>query len=290
MTFQATVVNVLLAAPGDTDAARVAVLEEVARWNGRYAEGRGFVFSPWSYVLHATPLLGDRPQAIINRQGVDKSDVVVAVFGTRVGTPTGVDVSGTVEEINRAVELGKPVHVYFLNGNVNLSDVDPDELQRLTEFKTSLQDKGLYAEYATPQDLARQVRDALEYDLDGMEAAPVPTRTSGARLTVDHEHEKETSGFNKSGQPKYRHTVRHLVVANVGDRTAEGIELTVRPLDESRKPIHFKRDDAEPFDLTPGSRRSWTCFPMQGATDVQVDLAWREGTDEHTASYTTTIS
>jgi hypothetical protein len=57
--------------------------------------------------------VGNRPQAIINAQAVDRADIVVAFFDSRLGTSTGVDVSGTAEEINRAVDMGKPVHVYF---------------------------------------------------------------------------------------------------------------------------------------------------------------------------------
>ncbi len=294
MTFHATVVTVLIAAPGDTADARSAVLEEIARWNGRYASGRGFVFAPWTWDVHSTPVLGDRPQAIINRQGVDKSDVVVAVFGTKLGTPTGVDLSGTVEEINRAVKLGKPVHVYFYRGSVPAGEIDPAELQRLHDFKAELEEQGLYGEYDSPRELASQVRDALEFDLDDMEAAPAPATTAGARLTVRHWHEKELSGHNKQGRPQYRHSVRDLVIANDGDRTAEAVRFKVSSLEEDHS-FHLNPDTDEdgrvgPFDLTPGSQRTWSCFPVRGSTDVQVDLSWAEDGTAQEASYTTTIT
>ena len=43
--------------------------------------------------------MGERAQAIINRQIVKDSDLVVAIFWTRIGTPTGVAQSGMIEEI-----------------------------------------------------------------------------------------------------------------------------------------------------------------------------------------------
>jgi hypothetical protein len=36
---------------------------------------------------------------------------VVAFFDSRLGTATGVDVSGTAEEISQAEQDGKPVHI-----------------------------------------------------------------------------------------------------------------------------------------------------------------------------------
>lgn len=295
MTFHATVVTVLLAAPGDTSEPRAAILEEVARWNGRYANGRGFVFSPWTWDAHSTPILGGRPQAIINSQGVDKSDVVVVVFRMRLGTPTGVDISGTVEEISRAVQLGKPVHVYFYRGSVPTDEIDPTELQRLREFKSELESRGLYGEYDSPRDLASQVRDALEFDIEDMEAAPVPASTAGARLTVRHRHEKELSGHDKQGRSKYRHAVRDLVIGNDGDRTAEGVRFHMSSLDGDGFPFHLQTEVDEDgwtaaFDLTPGSSRSFTCFPVRGSLDVQVDLAWTEDGASQETTYTTTIT
>lgn len=294
MVFHATVVTVLLAAPGNTADAKAAVLDEVARWNGRYAEGRGFVLSPWTWELHSTPILGDRPQAIINSQGVDKSDAVVAVFGTTLGQPTGVDISGTVEEINRAVSNGKPVHVFFYKGNVPAAEIDAAELQRLRDFRDDLAGRGLYAEYASPRDLASQVREALEFDLDAMEAAPLPVAPAGARLTVQHLHQKEQSGVDNRGKPKYRNIIRALEIANHGDRTAETVRFRVDAFNPE-EPIHLSEDTDDegrvgPFDLTPGSKRTFTCFPVRGATDVQIALTWLEDGVGHDAWIATTIT
>jgi hypothetical protein len=50
---------------------------------------------------------------IINRQLLDEADIVVGIFGTRVGTRTEKYVSGTVEEIKRHVAAGKTAKVYF---------------------------------------------------------------------------------------------------------------------------------------------------------------------------------
>ena len=57
------------------------------------------MLEPVGWETHSVPELGDRPQAIINRQILRESDLLIAVFWTRIGTATGAHPSGTVEEI-----------------------------------------------------------------------------------------------------------------------------------------------------------------------------------------------
>ena len=292
MTFAATVVQMLIASPGDTHEERMAILSETSRWNGRHAKGRGFFLSPWLYELHSTPILGDRPQAIINSQGVDKSDVVVAVFDSKLGTDTGVDISGTAEEINRALSLGIPGHVYFAKGELP-RDVNTEQLELLRMFKEDLQKKGLYGEYQDSRDLARQVIDALEYDLDAFEAVPLPTAPAGVKLRVAHNSQTESKGLNSRGKMEYRHVTRDLVIANDGDATAEQLRFKVTPLAD--EPIHI---DGEPDedgwitvgDLTNGSSRHYACMPMLGRCDVEVVTEWTEDGGIHEKTFTTQIT
>lgn len=61
MTFQSTVVRVLIASPGDTQAARAEILKKISRWNGRHAGNRGFIFLPWLYELHAYSTYSSSP-------------------------------------------------------------------------------------------------------------------------------------------------------------------------------------------------------------------------------------
>lgn len=291
MAFHATVVQVLIASPGDTSDARRGILEAFSRWNGRHAQGRSFVLSPWLYELHSTPVLGNRPQAIINQQGVDKSDVVVAVFGARLGTDTGVDVSGTAEEIHKAIDKRVPVHVYFSAGDLP-NDVDVAELKRLRAFKTDLRDKGLLGEYTGTADLTRQVIDALEYDLDAFEAVPAPEPPSGVKLHIEHVHEKEQKGFNKRNEMEYRTTCRDLVVRNEGDATAERLQIRIDVLEDRRVDLDSVGEDGwtAPRDLTDGSSFGLLCVPRIGRTNADITARWFEGSQERTKTITTQIT
>lgn len=291
MPFHATVVQVLVASPGDTQAERTAILSQASRWNGRHARGRAFVLSPWFYELHSTPILGDRPQAIINSQGVDKSDVVIAVFAARIGSDTGVDVSGTVEEINRARDKGIPVHVFFNDAGLP-RDVDIDQLEKLRAFQDSLKDQGLFASYSDEKDLARQVIEALEFDLDAFESVPIPEVPSGVELSVSHQHEKEQIGLDKNNKMKYRHTVRDLVITNSGTITAEGLQLLIEPPAET--PIHIEERLADGWtaarDLPGSSSFGVTCVPVNRRTNVEITARWREDDEERTRKFVVIVS
>ena len=68
MTFQANMLRVVIASPGDVTEERKAVTEEILRWNDANAFARKLALLPVKWETHSTPQQGDHPQAIINRQ------------------------------------------------------------------------------------------------------------------------------------------------------------------------------------------------------------------------------
>lgn len=56
--------------------------------------------------------MGD-PQLIINNSIIKNADMVIALFGSRLGTPTARATSGTIEEIEEMIKAGKQVFVCF---------------------------------------------------------------------------------------------------------------------------------------------------------------------------------
>ncbi len=51
---------------------------------------------------------GSRPQEVINSAIVDKCDLLVGIFWTRIGSPSGEADSGTIEEIELVAKAKKP--------------------------------------------------------------------------------------------------------------------------------------------------------------------------------------
>jgi hypothetical protein len=127
----------MIASPEDVAAERSAIQAIIHKWNSVNAEDRRTVLMPITWESHSTPEMGDRPQAIINRQVLDGCDLLVAAFWTRLGSPTGGAPSGTVEEIHKHVESGKPAMVYFSNLPIALDRVDIDQYQAISPLLSS---------------------------------------------------------------------------------------------------------------------------------------------------------
>ncbi|MGC2661926.1 MAG: hypothetical protein WA324_28535 [Bryobacteraceae bacterium] len=154
MPYQASVINVMIASPGDVAAERSAIQTIIHKWNSVNAEGRRIVLMPIMWQTHSTPRMGESPQAIINRQVLEQCDLLVAVFWTRLGSPTGTAPSGTVEEIRKHVKSGKPAMVYFSNQPVALQSVDTAQLEGLKAFKEDCKNKGLISTYDSLQEFS----------------------------------------------------------------------------------------------------------------------------------------
>ena len=110
--FPANVLRVMIASPGDVKEEREIVTKEVYRWNDAHALSRKLVLQPVKWETHSTPQLGVPPQDVPDQILYD-ADILIGIFGTRVGTRTEKYISGTVEEIKRHVTAGKTAKVYF---------------------------------------------------------------------------------------------------------------------------------------------------------------------------------
>ena len=125
--------------------------------------------------------MGDRPQAIINKQLLGEADLLVAVFWTRLGSPTGTAASGTVEEIEKHLASGKPTMLYFSSVPVRLDSVDNDQYSALKAFKDSCKQKGLIEEYGDLSEFrakfSRQLAQTVIRSFSASMSLPQPGNT-----------------------------------------------------------------------------------------------------------------
>jgi hypothetical protein len=148
MSFAATGYRIFIASPSDVATERGISEEVINEFNIVNAIPLGKIVLPVRWETHAVPELGARPQEVLNRQLVDASDIVIGIFWTRLGSPTGQFPSGSVEEIERAHAAGKPCMLYFSQVPVALQNLDQDEWNRLNAWRESLQGRGLYHQYS----------------------------------------------------------------------------------------------------------------------------------------------
>lgn len=190
--FQMKRITIAIASPGDVPQEREAVPKVFTKWNDD---------NPDLPVLHpkmwenATPELGDHPQHILNHKLIAASELLVAIFHSRLGTPTPTASSGTVEEIREFISKKGPrrVMLYFCKRPLPV-DIDPAELMRLNEFKAHMRSQGLFGEYATLIEFEKElyrhvdvkVRQLLANELPlPVTASPAENRTRPKDLPPD---------------------------------------------------------------------------------------------------------
>jgi hypothetical protein len=159
--FPATVYKVLIASPSDTATSRQAVVAAIVEWNDLNADGYEVVLLPVMWEMSATPAVGGTPQGILNEQIVDDCDMVIAVFWTRLGTPTETAPSGSVEEIRRKADQQAPVLLYFSNQPAVLPTLDPAQVEALQDFRESMEGSALLGEFDTDELLSHTVQRDL---------------------------------------------------------------------------------------------------------------------------------
>lgn len=150
MAYNATVCKVMIASPGDVEKERGIARVVIWNWNYQHSESTRFVLMPVGWDTHSAPATGDRPQAIINKQVLKGCDLLIGIFWTRLGTPTGQEESGTVEEIKEHVGNGKPAMLYFSSAPIPPDKLEAPQYERLKAFKKQRKSDSLIASYERP--------------------------------------------------------------------------------------------------------------------------------------------
>lgn len=156
MSYTAKVFNVMIASPGDVASERSIIRDVIYEWNAVHSLSRNIVLLPIGWESHSSPEMGASAQEIINNQVLDKCDLLVGVFWTRIGSATTEYASGTVEEIEKHIKSGKPAMLYFSSQPVAMDSVDLEQVQSLKSFKSSCQSRGLYEGYDSHADFKQK--------------------------------------------------------------------------------------------------------------------------------------
>ncbi len=196
MATDQTVLRIFIASPSDTASERQVISDVVRDWNSAHSNTSSFILQDRRWELDSVPEVGAPPQEILNRQLVDDADIVIAVFSSRLGTPTNDASSGTVEEIKRVASAGKPVLIYFSNASLP-RDHDPRQFQLLMEYKDRLKSESLYGEYTTIHDLRQIVTRHL--------AATIERQKKVESSPWAHYNGQKTSAHN--GQQLYEQSI-----------------------------------------------------------------------------------
>jgi len=162
MAYQANAVPVMIASPSDVTRYREVIRNELNRWNYVHSLETNTVLIPVGWETHSSPELGARPQELINNRLLKDCDLLIAVFWTRLGTPTGMADSGTVEEIEEHLKAKKPAMVYFSSEPVAPQSIDHDQYNALTAFLVKMRALGLVENFTDLNDFREKFNAQLQ--------------------------------------------------------------------------------------------------------------------------------
>ena len=219
-------IGVMIGSPSDASEERQAITDVILRWNAVNRD-RGIFVDPVKWETHATPGLQGRPQGMINAELVPISDILVAVFRSRAGSPTGKELSGTIEEIREFMRLGKYVVLYFYEGEVAIGKVDPDQLKTINEFRKEIQLHGLTASYKNINELREHIICHLT-SIVGKLPAPAGGRSPSEEVGgIVRQPEDHASHFEQAGQSRQRNGSR-MAAGNRAPEIRSKFETQVR--------------------------------------------------------------
>ena len=141
------VIECLVISPSDVAEERQAIVDTVELWNAQVGQTTDVLINTVRWETHARPEMGDRPQAIINRQIVEGCDFAIAVFWTRLGTPTGEAESGSCEEIDLLRAKGRDVLIYACTRAIPQHLLDERQISCLRKKLAEYRKQGIVFDY-----------------------------------------------------------------------------------------------------------------------------------------------
>lgn len=141
--------SILISCPGDITTEREIAKIVVDEFNHLYSStfGVSLILKYWGTDVY--PESGGKPQDLINAQLVDKCDAAIAVFWTRFGSPTDKYGSGTEEEIEKMLQSGRQVFLYFSDKPLPPSEQDSEGYKKIKEFRNKYSNNGIYWTFST---------------------------------------------------------------------------------------------------------------------------------------------
>jgi hypothetical protein len=159
------VLVVFVASPSDLEAERNRLEDVIRELNLMLAQTYRVRLELVRWETHGYPGIGEDAQAVLNNQLPNDYDIFIGLMWSKFGTPTGRAESGTEEEFMRAHTRYKisPTSVkimfYFKDAPLAPSLIDPNQLEKLHKFRSSLGEEGvLYWTFRSLEEFERLVR------------------------------------------------------------------------------------------------------------------------------------
>jgi hypothetical protein len=250
MSYSVVAHRMLISCPSDVPVDDLRVVHQaINRWNGVYGRAFGAAVLPISWGTHAAAEFGAPPQDIINKQLVDQSDICLALFASRLGTPTASAESGTAEEIERISDNGGYVAILRSRRTLDPKGIDHEQAIRLDQYLAKIKSNALVLEYASDNELSQEVDTVLVSAVSnsqGRVGAQLQQSAGQAPLLIAEiwprvESAEQFASFGGRGQP-VRIRDWFIVLTNTGGAPAQNVTITLKPISEGDIPWRIFSD------------------------------------------------
>lgn len=179
--------RIFLASPNDMELYRNEIRSIVEALNTGVLSRETLKFELKTAQNDVYASYGADPQFIINDQIGDDYEVIIVLFGTRIGSKTPREVGGTVEEFKRAaartIEHGSPkIMIYFCEDLVNPFKIDAEQLAMVHDFKNSIDHKSFCKSFTKDTFVDVLENDLKNYLNQKLDEQPVRKKSSDATL------------------------------------------------------------------------------------------------------------
>lgn len=222
--------RIVVASPSDLFETRRTVFEVIHELN-RTLEAQRISIRGLGWEEYVTPGIDIDAQSVINGQLLNDYDILIALFGTRLGTPTSKSPSGTIEEIEQAIAntsspMGKHrVQIYFLDTIDNLSSLSLEELSKVADYRKQLEPRGiLYQLFKDKDQLEREIRVNIQKPiLDYLRNRETHTN---AISHTNRSTNKTAIEQSEEQLPQSEHTDNDIGILDIQEVAEEAINIT----------------------------------------------------------------
>ncbi len=197
------IVSVFLASPGDLNEERALVEEVVQKFNKQWQ--RFFNLMVELVIWEDVPPQAGRPQEIINRDQLARCELFIGMLHLRWGTPTGEFSSGFEEEFSISEENYREhrqpkMSILFKSVNPELLRSPPDPLNKILEFKKSIQDRHYHRTFDSNEEfvelieqiITHHVQQILDAESRGGQSDRFSSQRGDSGLSVQQNNEEST--------------------------------------------------------------------------------------------------
>lgn len=266
MAKKITVYDILISCPSDVSEYVNLLEKQITTFNSFYGRSNDVIVRCSYWMRDTYSEFGDSPQELVNKQIVDSSDMIVAVFWTRFGTETEHYGSGTEEEIERMLSMKKQVFLYFLDKPVSLSQVDFEQYAKIQQFMEKHKNEGIFFSVPDEDALSKKFLANLILYFDSIIHGPEVKKSVGKKAVLWVDDRPENNVFERNALEQYgieftlalstqqalncmKHDKFSLVISDMARKegSQEGYALleSVRKIDEKIPYIIFSSADKE---------------------------------------------